>query len=455
MPFLLNTDNAISAELICKYIKMHRDKLSARYQRLKEYYRGEHDILLRLPKRPDEPCNNVVCNFAKYITDMAAGYHIGEPVAYQSDTEDLDQLNDLFKRAEVDVQDMDNAKSQSIYGVAYEMVYMSSDESPVPKVASIHPSQGFVIYNNTVEFKPVAGVYYYEQRDIVTQKLSGYKCEVTTDTSKMQFNITADYALDGEVEEDVNPFGAVTLIEIYNNDEKQGDFEQVISLIDGYNKQQSNRIDDKENFVNSLMVLKGQTLGDDNEERSKTYRDIKDNGVIELTPDGDLSFLTRQADQEGDDLLRQSIADDIHKFSYVPSFTDKDFGGNISGIAMQFKLFGLNQLMKQKDRYTKEGLRQRIHLFSNIMAVKGMAPVDVDQITITITHSMPKNLLEIAQVIGNLDGLCSKETLVAQLPFVEDPEEEVKKATEERQQAMDEQFVMSTAAVTAKNNDGE
>ena len=235
----------------------------------------------------------------------------------------------------------------------------------------------------------------------------------------------------------------------------QGDFEQLISLIDGYNKQQSNRVDDKENFVNSLMVLKGQTLGYSNEEKADTYRSIKENGVIEISPDGELSFLTRQSDQQGDELLRQSLADDIHKFSYVPSFTDKDFGGNISGIAMQFKLFGLNQLMKKKDRYTKEGLRYRMQLFSNMLEIKGKKPIDVSKVTITINHSSPKNLLEIAQTLGNLEGLCSKETLVAQLPFVEDPEKEVEKANAERQQSMDTEFVMPTPAYAVKNNNDE
>lgn len=449
MPFLLDSTTEINAELICDYIKLHRQLLSNRYQLLQDYYEGRHKILLRAPKREDEPCNNIVVPYPKYITDMASGYHIGEAVSYQSN-EDLDKLMELFKKAETDVQDTDNSKQQSIYGVAYELVYLAADKTP--RTASIHPSQAFVIYNDTVELTPMAGVCYYEKRDIKTQELTGFKVEVSTDSKKMKFTIDADYALSGKVLEEINPFKLVTLIEIYNNDEKQGDFEQLISLIDGYDKQQSNRVDDKENFVNSLMVLKGQVLGDTQNEKKNYYRSIKENGVIELEQDGDLSFLTRQTDQQGDDLLRQSLADDIHKFSYVPSFTDKDFAGNISGVAMQFKLFGLNQLMKSKDRYTKEGLRYRIRLFSNIMAVRGMKPVNVDNITITITHSMPKNLLEIAQVIGSLEGLCSKETLVAQLPFVEDPEEEVKKATEEHQKAMDEMYVMSTPKA-AVNND--
>lgn len=203
------------------------------------------------------------------------------------------------------------------------------------------------------------------------------------------------------------------------------------------------------------MVLKGQILGDTDNEKDETYRSMKERGVAELSPDGDLSFLTRQTDSQGDDLLRTSIAEDIHKFSYVPSFTDKDFGGNISGIAMQFKLFGLNQLMKKKDRYTVEGLRERMKLFNAILKVQGKKPINVNNVKITITHSSPKNLQELAQIIGVLTGICSNETLTAQLPFVEDPEKEVKKANEERRQRMDEEFVMSTAAVTAKSDDAE
>jgi SPP1 family phage portal protein len=87
------------------------------------------------------------------------------------------------------------------------------------------------------------------------------------------------------------------------------------------------------------------------------------------------------------------------------------------------------------------------------MATKGMKHVDLDDLTITITHSLPKNLVEIAQVISNLEGICSNETLLAQLPFVEDPEEEAAKAAEEKRQAMDEQFVMSTAAVNVNNEE--
>lgn len=455
MPFLLKNDAAITPELICKYIKLHRELLCDRYKMLEDYYNGEHPILRRLPKREGDPCNNLVANFPAYIADMASGYHIGEPVSYQSESEDLTDLLELYKNAQVDVQDTENSDDQAMFGVAYELVYMSTDKVPEPKTANVPPSQAFVIYNDTIEFKSICGVYYTQTCDQSAQTINGYDVVASTAEKYIRFHVNKDYNIEGDIDEDINPFGAVTLIEIYNNKYKKSDFEKVLSLIDGYNKEQSVRVDDKEEFINSLMVLKGQVLGDTDDEKDETYRSMKERGVAELSSDGDLSFLTRQTDSQGDDLLRTSIAEDIHKFSYVPSFTDKDFGGNISGIAMQFKLFGLNQLMKKKDRYTVEGLRERMRLFNAILTIQGKKPINVNNVKITITHSSPKNLQELAQIIGVLTGICSNETLAAQLPFVEDPEAEVKKAAEEKRQAMDEQFVMSTDAVLAKRNDTE
>lgn len=453
IPFLLKDTQEITLDLLCKYIQMHYNGTSERYRKLKDYYEGRQAILQRKPKRADDPCNRLVANYAKYISDFAAGYLIGEPIAYQSENNNIQSLLEWFKKAQTDVQDMDNAKYQSIYGVAYEIVYMSSDDSPYPKTASIHPSQAFVIYNSTVELKPVAGVYYYELRDPKTQELTGFAVEATTAALKYKFNITNDFSLNGEPEIKSNVFKAVTLIEIYNNNETQGDFEQLIPLIDGYNLQQSSRLDDVENFINSVLVLKGQVMGLTQEQKRSNYSAVKDNGVLELTPDSDAEFLTRQIDQQGNEVFRQSLADDIHKFSFVPSMTDKDFASNVSGVAMQYKLLGLNQITKIKERYVKEGLRERIQLFNNILVTKGKPTVDIDDITITITHSLPKNLVEIAQVIGNLQGICSNETLLAQLPFVEDPAAEVEKAAEEKQNAMDTEFVMASKSVS--DNDTE
>ena len=52
------------------------------------------------------------------------------------------------------------------------------------------------------------------------------------------------------------------------------------------------------------------------------------------------------------------------------------------------------------------------------------------------TRALPKNLLEISQIVANLWGRVSKKTLLSQIPFVEDVDEELAAVEKEEQEAL-------------------
>ena len=52
---------------------------------------------------------------------------------------------------------------------------------------------------------------------------------------------------------------------------------------------------------------------------------------------------------------------------------------------------------------------------------------------------MPKNLLEISQYVANLWGKVSKKTLLSQVPFVDDPDEELKAVQQEEKENLQKQ----------------
>ncbi len=62
-----------------------------------------------------------------------------------------------------------------------------------------------------------------------------------------------------------------------------GDYEQQISLIDAYNTLCSDRINDKEQFIDAVLVVYGALLGDDDEEETKALQDMHKNGVMRTT----------------------------------------------------------------------------------------------------------------------------------------------------------------------------
>ena len=118
--------------------------------------------------------------------------------------------------------------------------------------------------------------------------------------------------------------------------------------------------------------------------------------------------------------------------------TDESFGGNVSGVAMEFKLLGMENITKIKTRYYKKGLRKRLRIFAHWLSVKGKN-VDISGIKTIFTRCMPKNLLEISQWVSNLWGKVSRKTLLSQIPFVDDVEAELTAVNEEEEEAIEKQ----------------
>ena len=214
-----------------------------------------------------------------------------------------------------------------------------------------------------------------------------------------------------------------------------------IELIDAYNALMSDRITDKEQFIDSILALYGAMLADPETEDSKgktAMKHLKEEKMIELPKDSKAEYLTRTFDEAGVEILKKAIEQDIHKFSHVPCMTDENFSGNVSGVAMEFKLLGLENITKIKTRYYRKGLRKRIRIFCNFLAKKGNN-VDTEQITAFFTRALPKNLLEISQMIANLWNKVSKKTLLSQIPFVEDVDAELAAVELEEQKNMERQ----------------
>ena len=410
--FTIPEDTKITPKLAVSFILKHslnNDRLDSLYR----YYVGEHDILSR-SKSSNAANNRLVCNHAKYITDCTTGYFLGTPVRYVSRSgKDISVIKDVLKRCDSDTQDIDLARFGSIFGVSYEMIYMT--ETGTIKLASLDPRSAFVVYDDTVAQKPVFGVYYMpiSGNDGYTTGYRVYMCDSETVT---EFFTTPSFTITSVGEPYRHFFGGVPITEYYNNWDRQGDYEQVTTLIDAYNVLQSDRVNDKEQFVDSLLVIKGQVLGDSDEEQSETLRSIKQFGVMTIDDTGDAKWLTRQFDENSVDVLRRSIENDIHKFSGVPCMSDSNFSGNTSGVAMKYKLLGFEQMTKIKERYFTEGLKIRLELISNALVTMGVPRPDVGDIQIVFTHNLPENEEEKAKTISLLKDVLSKEQIAKMLP---------------------------------------
>ena len=420
----------IKKELVVKLIREHEKQLP-RFKKLKKYYLGEHDILSK-QRAKNKPNYKPVCNHAKDIADTSTGYFMGNTISYSnSEDTDIDELLIAFDNAEVDESDHDNALDMAIYGVAYEYVYARENEN-ILDIKSLEVENTFIVYDDSIEQQPLFGVYYFKRKE---NKADTETYQAVIMTKQFVYSIVLEGKEKGVISDKPIPhnMGDIPIIEYKNNKYSIGDFEQQIGLIDSYNSLTANRINDEEQFIDSILVLYGARLGDDEEESIKAMESLAEHKLLELHPEARAEYLSKTLNENEVETLRNAVKQDIYTFSHIPNLTDENFAGNSSGVAMEFKLLGLEMITKIKQRYYVKGLKKRIKLFANYLGLTQIA-IDANSIVPHFSRSLPKNLLEISQIVSNLDGKVSQETLLSQIPFVEDPMSEIEKVNEEKQE---------------------
>ena len=434
-----NPSKQVIRHLISKHAAT-RDHLA----QLKQYYEGKHNILDEKNKQ-----NKLVCNHAKDITDTASAYFLGNPIAYDCDDKyqkQFDMLIPMLDQAGADEVDGDNAQDLSIYGRAYEYLYVAKDETNL-RIKNLAPENTFMVYDDTIEQNELFAVYYYARKDDTDQTNTRYIATVLTEHYRWVLDIQDTDSWQPLIEGPTEHFfGEVPIIEWKNNKLALGDYELQIPLIDAYNALMSDRVTDKEQFIDAILVIYCTLLSDDDGEEEgdgkgaeKAQKKLKQRKLLELPDTSKAEYLVRTFDEAGVEILKKAIEQDIHKFSHIPCMTDESFGGNVSGVAMEFKLLGLENITKIKSRYYRIGLRKRLRMFCNFLAVKKAVTIDPTMITVTFSRALPKNLLEISQYVNNLKGIVSRGTLLAQIPFVDDPAAEMDAVDKENEEAIRQQ----------------
>ncbi|WP_263852050.1 phage portal protein [Levilactobacillus bambusae] len=283
-------------------------------------------------------------------------------------------------------------------------------------IAALDPRHTIVITDDTEDETELIGIYLQPKRKLDGTD-NGYLISVYTPINLIQYRTRAGHNLsDSNLmnEATVTPhrWGSEPITEFYNNGQRQGDFEQLIPLIDAYNSLQSDRITDKDEFVDAILLAYGTDIDG---ELSKGQM------LDGLPSDAKIEWLTKSLEEGDVQTLADSIKNDLHEMANVPNMTDKDFAGNISGEAMKYKLFGLLNLISVKSQYLKRGLHRRLQLMQNMMLVK-QQDVDITDVRIQLTPNIPVNMTDTISNIKTADGIIPRDITYSWLPDGYEPQ---------------------------------
>ena len=416
------SDGELSTQEILALVEKFKNTRKQHFKRLERYYDTKnvsiHNVVMNRLNDPEDtaPNNEVVDGFGKYITNTQVGYFMGKPVAYTvaegGDEGLLEKLTDIFIANDEQTENMELATLASVNGLAFELLY--TDEAGEPRFKAIDPREMFCVYDSTVEEKIVCAIRTYKQRMYDDEEVEFIQCYERDKVRYFQID-GKGFRMTGEV---LHYWKDVPVVVYDNNADSTGDFEHVISLIDAYDKVQTNTLNDMDGFSDAYLLLKnysGTTPED--------ARNMRRERLLLVDDNGDASWLVKSVNDTWVENYKTRIQNDIHKFSGTPDMSDEAFGNNTSGVSLAYKLLGMEQIRATKERYFRKGLQRRMMLLCNLPSVGG----DYTTIRMAFNNALPQNQLEIAQIVNMLSTVLSTETLISLLPFVSDPAAEIEK----------------------------
>ena len=378
-----------------------------RLSRLARYFDGRHDILARA-RLAGLPNNRLTHAYPRYIAQVSASYLLGEPVRVDGPEPGASALRELLIQASADSVDLEIAIAQAVFGRGVSLCY-EDDASGAPFVCALDPRTAFVVYDDTVAHEPLFGVYVHADG---------------SDNAFLVYTADAVHTLRSSSPRSIptavpHAFGAVPMVEYLNGPDAHGDFEDVLSLIDAYDLLQCDRLNDRQQFSDALLVLTGVmgVTGAPGDTFSPLER-LRSEKTLSL-PDSDAKaeWLVKNANEKDIDVLRLALAQDIHKFSLTPDFSDESFSGNASGIAIKYKLFNFDNRIKLKERYFVTGLRERARAFCGWLASRRGLSLDADSLSFRLSRRLPVNEAERAASLKDMADILPAETLRYHSPF--------------------------------------
>lgn len=389
-------------------------RLRPHRERLFDYYRGEQPVPKGEAVR-GRPNNLLRVPFPRYITEVHTGYFLGVPPALAlSRQEEARAFAELSAAVGLDHLLFDVGRDMSICGAGFALVWL---ERAGLRACRYDPLSCFAIRSGGAGAPLLGAVRLFHAGD------GGTRGVLYTKDALRPFTWDGNRVRLGQAEE--NLLRAVPLIPFANNCEGCGDFEMVTGLVDAYNLLLSGAMDDMQSVANAFLALygmQGTTQGDiDDANRTR---------VLSLAEGGKAEFVVKELNHEALGQLEGNLRRSILQLSMTPDLSDESFAGQASGVALQYKLWGIEQVRSAKERSFRDGLAALLAALSGGLSVLG-TPADLTAGRTTFYKNLPRDHAELAETLLSLSPVLSARTILEQLPWVTDVEEELRRKAEE------------------------
>lgn len=419
--FYLNKNTELNTEMLQKMINRFRINVEPKLQKYKNYYDGIQTILNKTYSDPSKPCNKTIINYTKNIADSYCGYLATPGYISYSSEQDIEEVMDILRYNDFQAEDADFLLNALVYGTAAELMYI--DATGQTRFRLINPTTCFGVYDDSLTGDLTHFVRMYKAND--WDNSDTYNVDVYSDYDIKHYSMTGQNGwlkYDGEEPHYFSQCPA----NIFNLPDEKSIFDCVMSLQDAANELLSSEIDDYSAFCDAYLVLTGCDLEPDD------VASMKQNRVLVLPEGAAANWLTKSANDTQVENILKRIHDSIYRIAACPDFSSESFvGGVSSGIAIRYRLTGMETRAAKIAAEMKKALQRRIEIICGIASLKLGEEVFRD-INIDFKRNIPEDMNSIISLVNSLKGSVSDATLLGQIPFIDDVNAELEALQEQK-----------------------
>lgn len=419
------------------------------------YYRGEHDILKKKRTVIDEngepveikhlPNNRKIDNQIGKMVDQKKNYLVGQPITFDSDDDAyLEKLNEVFGTKKFH-RFIKNLGANCINGgIAWVYPYIEGGELKFKRFPAY---EILPFWKDTERDSIVMAVrLYLEERvnaassvDFI-KKVEIYTADgidyYTFDNNRLIADPQKPHAphmtvTSGDKSEGRN-WERVPLIPFKMNASEQPMLMRAKTLQDAINQLISMSLDGlQEDARNTILVIENY----DGQDLSELRHNIAQYAAIKVRAGdgarGDVRTLQIEFNAENYKAILE-----IFKKALIENCRGYDFSDLKSGSPNQMNIKSIYSDidLDANDMETEwaASLEELLWFYNRFAGI-----ADDPEVNFIFNRDGVVNETEVLQVLPGLQGIVSKETLVAQVPFVDDPQAELERIKNEEQEAID------------------
>lgn len=419
--FYINPNTELNAALLQKMLNRFNIEVLPQLIKNKNYYDGKQLILSKTYADESKPCSRTVINYCRSICDAYTGYMASPSFISYTSKQDIEEIMNILRYNDYNAEDAAFLLNALIYGTAAELMYI--DAAAQVRFRQINPTQCFGVYDDSLTQDLLYFVRFYPVSEWDETNL--YNVDVYSDSTIKHYQMSGNNGYLTFISEEPHYFSQCPA-NIFSLPDEKSIFECVMTLQDAVNETITAEISDYSAFCDAYLTLIGVDAERDD------IAAMKENRVLLLPEGAAAQWLTKNANDTQVENILKRLHDSIYRVSACVDFSSENLmTGVSSGIAIRYKMSGMEHKAGVIESEMKKALQRRIEIICGIASLKMGEEVFRD-ITIDFKRNIPEDINSTLALINGLKGTVSDATLLSQLDFISDINAELEAVKEQK-----------------------